>query len=96
MATFIALIDFTDQGITKIRDTTQRSATFAEEARALGAEVKETYWPMGAHDGVLIFEAPDDETASALLLQLGSRGIVRTQVLRAFDRSERDGILARL
>lgn len=96
MATFIALIDFTDQGIAKIRDTTKRSAAFAEEARSLGVEVKEAYWTMGAHDGVLIFEAPDDETASALLLRLGSRGIVRTHVLRAFDRSEMDGILARL
>ena len=68
MATYIALVDFTADGIHNIRYTTRRSEDFAEDARKLGVEVKDVYWTMGAHDGVLIFEAADDETATAAML----------------------------
>ena len=96
MATFIALIDYTDQGIGKIKDTTKRSAEFKASVEGLGARVKDIYWTMGAHDGVLVFEAPDDETASAVLLSLAQRGMVRSQVLRAFERPEMETILSKM
>lgn len=96
MATYIALVDFTTDGIHNIQDTTRRSEDFTENAKRLGVEVKDVYWTMGAHDGVLIFEAADDETATAAMLSLGARGKARTQTLRAFDRAEMDAILARL
>ncbi len=51
---------------------------------------------MGVHDGVLIFEAADDETATAALLSLAARGKARTKTLRAFDRSEMETILAKM
>jgi len=41
-------------------------------AKKMGAKVTDIYWTMGDHDGVLIFEAPDDQTASPLLLHLGA------------------------
>ncbi len=96
MATYIVLIDYTPDGINNIQYTTRRSEDFAESAKALGIEVKHTYWTMGAHDGVLIFEAPDDETASAAMLSLSSRGKARTHTLRAFDPEEMDKILAKI
>ena len=96
MATFIALVDFTTDGINNIQYTTRRSEDFAEEAKKLGVEVKDVYWTMGAHDGVLIFEAPDDETATAAMLSLGARGKARTHTLRAFNREEMDAILGRM
>jgi uncharacterized protein with GYD domain len=45
---------------------------------------------------LLIFEAPDDETAAALLLQLGTLGNVHTTTCRAFTAAEMDGILAKV
>ncbi len=96
MATYIALIDFTADGINNIQYTTQRSKDFAENAKDLGIEVKNTYWTMGAHDGVLIFEAADDETASAAMLSLSARGKARAHTLRAFDLEEMEGILAKM
>ena len=50
---------------------------------------------VGAYDGFVLFEAPDAQTASALLLRLGSRGAVRTQTLQAFDAREMEAILKR-
>ena len=96
MATYIALVDFTTDGISNIQYTTQRSQDFIDHVKKLGVEVKDTYWTMGAHDGVLIFEAADDETATAAMLSLGARGKARTHTLRAFDRAEMDAILAKM
>ncbi len=95
MATYIALIDFTGDGVEHIQYTTRRSKDFAEEVKDL-IEIQQVYWTMGAHDGVLIFSAADDETATAALLKLGQRGKARTQTLRAFDREEMDAILAKM
>jgi uncharacterized protein with GYD domain len=44
---------------------------------------------------VAVVEAPDDETATAALLQLGGVGNVRTTTLRAFGREEMDRIIAK-
>ncbi|WP_372832009.1 GYD domain-containing protein, partial [Pontibacterium sp.] len=57
-----------------IQHTTRRSREFTDHVKKLGVRVKDVYWTLGAHDGVLIFEAADDETATAALLSLGSRG----------------------
>src|SRR5262249_40887453 len=38
------------------------------------ASVTNVFWTLGAYDGLLIFEAPDDETATALMLHLGKAG----------------------
>ena len=59
----------------------------------MGAKVREVYWTLGAYDGVLIFEAADDETATALLLHLGSQGNVQTTTARAFTAAEIDKVL---
>ena len=95
MATFISLIDYTEQGLRNIKESPKRAGAFIEAARAAGASVKGLYWTIGGHDGVLILEAPDDQTAASILLTLGRAGNVRTQTLRAFDRPEMESILAR-
>ena len=95
MATFIALISETQEGESKIRESVARANRFREEASELGVDVKELYWTLGSYDGVLVFEAPDDETAAALLFKLTSKGNVRTSTLRAFDSAEMQTILKR-
>ncbi len=41
MATFIALIDYTEQGIRNFKDTTQRADAFVDAAKSVGVTVKE-------------------------------------------------------
>lgn len=88
MPTFIALLDFTDQGIRNLKDSPQRADAFREQAEKGGAEIIGQYWTIGSHDGVLIVEAPTEERVAALLLRLASEGNVRTTTLRAFDWGE--------
>ena len=95
MPRFITLIDFTTKGIGAIQDTVKRSDAFRETAAEMGAEIHEVYWTLGAHDGVLIFDAPDGPTATALVVKLGRAGNVQTKTLRAFERGEMQEIVER-
>ncbi|HEV3259994.1 MAG TPA: GYD domain-containing protein [Gemmataceae bacterium] len=96
MATFITTVHFTEQGIKAVRDTCNRAAAFKAAAEKLGVKVTGIYWTLGAFDGVIICEAPDEATATAALLHVGSQGNLRTQTARAFDAAEMQKILGRL
>jgi uncharacterized protein with GYD domain len=96
MATFIATIHFTEQGVKAARDTCSRATAFKAAARKMGVKVSGLYWTLGAFDGLVVFEAPDDETATAVMLHVGSLGNVRTCTTRAFDTGEMQKILGLL
>ena len=93
MATFITTMHFTEQGIKAVRDTCDRAEAIKATAKKVGVKVTGIYWTLGAFDGVIVCEAPDEETATAALLHLGSLGNIRTQTARAFDASEMQKIL---
>jgi uncharacterized protein with GYD domain len=95
MPTYVSLLNFTDQGIRTVKDTLQRADSAAELAQKHGGSMQ-LYWTVGPYDIVAILEAPDDESATAFLLEAGSRGNVRTTTLRAYDRDEMSSILGRL
>ncbi|MGB8119902.1 MAG: GYD domain-containing protein [Pseudolabrys sp.] len=94
MPTYISLVQFTDQGIRAAKDTTHRLADWAAKVKSRGVTIKEMYWTLGQYDQVCVFEAPDDETAAAVLLAADMLGNIRTQTLRAFTVPEMEKILA--
>jgi len=95
MATYIGLVSWTDQGIKNYKDTVDRANAGADAAAAMGGKLVDIYWTVGNYDLVAIMEFPDDETATAWLLRLGAVGNVRTSTLRAFNRDEMAGIIAK-
>src|SRR5205809_5979578 len=96
MPTYVSLIQFTDQGIRNIKDTIKRGDAAMAEAEKLGMKIIEEYWTIGAHDGVVLFDAPDDETMTAFALKVSSLGNVKTHTMRAFRKEEMEGILAKI
>jgi len=96
MATYVSLIQFTDQGIRNVKDTVKRGEAAIAEAEKMGMKIVEEFWTMGAYDVVVFFEAPDDETMSAFSLKIASLGNVKSQTLRAFRRNEMEAILAKI
>ena len=58
------------------------------DAKKMGMKIVEQDWTMEAYDGVVITEAPNDETMDEFILKLGSLGNVKAPTLRAFRRSE--------
>lgn len=96
MVTFIALSNFTDQGMRSIKDSTKRADAVKEAAKKFGATMTQIYWTAGKYDLVAFIEAPDEASAMAFALAIGMAGNVRTQTLRAFSKDEMDGILGKL
>jgi uncharacterized protein with GYD domain len=96
MATFILLVNFTEQGVRKAEDSPKRAETFKEMAKKSGLNVKDVYWTLGQYDAVTIFEAPDVMTATAAALSLSKLGNVRTQTLPAFSAAEMKTIISKM
>jgi uncharacterized protein with GYD domain len=84
MATFISLLNFTDQGIRNIKDSPDRYEAFRAMAEKLGVMVKDLYYTVGHYDIVAVMEGSDEAVTTALL-KVGSLGNVRTETLRGFS-----------
>jgi uncharacterized protein with GYD domain len=96
MPTYIALIDWTDQGIREYRDTVKRYDDARSRFESMGVRLTQVWWTIGNHDIVAVAEADDEQAAAAAFLALGSQGNVRTTTLRAFTHDEMESILARM
>ena len=96
MPAYITLINFTEQGVRNVKDTAKRAEAITKAIKKIGVSVREVYWTLGRFDGVLIFDAPDEETATAALMTIGRMGNVRSETLRAFGRDEIGGILGKV
>jgi uncharacterized protein with GYD domain len=96
MPIYVTLCHFTEKGIQHVKDTVKRSEALKKRAKKHGATVKEVIWTQGAHDGVIILEAPDDETASIFVLSADELGNVRTETMRGFTAAEMEKLLAKV
>ena len=96
MPTYIVLANMTQQGVQSAKDIPQRRAAAKDAAQALGITWRESYLTMGAHDVVLVLDAPNGETVAKFVLQIGMRGNLSTQTLRAFTDAETDALLSDL
>jgi uncharacterized protein with GYD domain len=93
MPTYVALIDWTEQGIANFKDSVDRYEAAQQEFETLGVSFRDVYWTVGDHDLVALVDGPDDETVAAALLRLGSRGNLRTKTMRAFSREEMRAVI---
>jgi uncharacterized protein with GYD domain len=96
MPAYVVLMNWTDQGVRADRDTVHRRDQADALAEKYGARIEQVYWTMGHYDIVAIIEAPDDETVTAMMLELTSAGNLRTSALRAFDHDEMQAIVQRV
>ena len=95
MATFISLVNWTDQGIRNVKDSPDRYEAFKALAEKVGGAVKGVYYTMGHYDMVVIVEG-SDEAAMTAMLKVGSLGNVRTETLRGFSLEEMRKIIGKM
>lgn len=88
MHTYIALVDYTEQGMDNITDSPDRLDDAKALAESMGGELTDWYLTFGEHDAVAIGEFPDDETYARFALAVNSLGYVQTRTLKAFTESE--------
>jgi uncharacterized protein with GYD domain len=96
MATYILLLNWTQQGIENVKESPKRLAAAKKAWGELGAKVKSFYLTAGQCDMVLVVEAPDDATVAKAVLAIASKGGVRTTTMRAFTEAEYREIIAAL
>jgi uncharacterized protein with GYD domain len=96
MPIYVSLLNWTDQGIRNVRATLQRSKGAVEFAENYGVRIKAVYWTVGSYDSVVIAEAPDDMSFSTFMFEVGSRGSVRSNTLRAYSDEEMAEMMERL
>jgi uncharacterized protein with GYD domain len=95
MATYVSLVNWTEQGIKGFRDAPARADAAAKLASKHGGSITSILWTIGPYDLVGVSEFPDDESATAFALELGSAGNIRTTTMRAFGAEEVGAIIAR-
>jgi uncharacterized protein with GYD domain len=95
MATFISLLNFTDQGIKNVKESPDRFDAFRALAEKMGVTVTSGYYTVGSYDMVVVTEGPE-EASMAVLMKVGSLGNIRSQTMRAFTPDEMKQIIAKV
>ena len=96
MPTYITLLNYTQEGVTRMKESPARLDAAKQAFKAAGGELKTFYLTLGQFDAVVIAEGPNDETAARLALMIAGQGAVRTQTFRAFTEDEYRKIVAAL
>ncbi len=96
MPTYIALLNWTQQGASRLKESPKRLDAARKAYKKVGAEIKDVYLTFGRYDLVCVIEAPDDKAYARAVLGLASQGNVTTESLRAFGEEEYRKLLGSL
>ena len=96
MTTYIALLNWTQPGVSKVASSAKRLDAGRKALKKAGVEMKDVYLTMGRYDMVCVIEAPDDETYAKAILGLASQGNVSTETLKAFTEDQYRKIIGSL
>lgn len=96
MASYLTLVNWTEQGIKNIKQGPDRLEAFKQATQAAGGRVIFFYMLMGEYDLATLIEVPDDDAATRVLLNLGALGNVRTKTMKAFTEDDFKRIIGSL
>src|SRR4028118_1112130 len=75
MPRFVVFFSYTPEAWSRMIDQPgDRTAAVRAAAEAAGGRLEALYWMLGGHDGLVVFEAPDAETAAAVSVSSFSSG----------------------
>jgi uncharacterized protein with GYD domain len=90
---YITLMKWTSQGLGGIPAWRDRVEEAERAIKQRGGKLIDAYVTLGRFDVIEIFEAPNDETAYQVLIEIAKHGQVTTETLRAFTREEAEAIV---
>jgi len=88
MPNYILLVRYTDKGIQTIKESPARLESVKDLFKSLGGQLKSFYLVTGKYDIVCIVEVPSDEVLARAVLNIASKGNVKTETIRAFNEDE--------
>jgi uncharacterized protein with GYD domain len=92
---YISLVNWTEQGVRNVKESPKRADAASALANKLGAKM-DIYYTMGEYDLVVVTQAPNDETAMQVFLELGKLGNIRTKTLKAWTTAEATKVIAKI
>jgi uncharacterized protein with GYD domain len=92
---FVALGNWTDEGIRNVKDAPGRIKDTHKAVAEAGGKMQ-FFYTLGEYDFIMIFEIPDDKAVLKILAWLVSKGNVRTKTLKAWTEDVATKILAEM
>jgi len=83
MPIYLMLTTLTDEGRKTIKDNPDRIKEVNKEVELMGVKILSQYALLGPYDFVNLVEAPSDEIAAKLAINLSARGSVQAMTLPA-------------
>ncbi len=96
MPTYIALLNYTNQGIKNMKEVPERVAAVRQALENIGGRIHAYRLTLGEYDAVVTVDTPDDEAYATFALNLAAQGNIRTTTLKAFSEEESFRILGNL
>ncbi len=96
MPGYVVLGKFTEQGVSTIKDSPQRTKQIRAMADKIGIQVVGVWMTMGQYDLVAVLDAPDDHTMAAFVLESAKLRGTRTQTMRALSEEEVAQVVGKL
>lgn len=96
MPHYVTLVRYTQQGISKIKDSPSRLDAARKAAEGAGGKIHAWYLTMGQYDAVLISEFASDELCAKFSLSAASAGNISTETLKAFPEADYRKIIGSL
>src|SRR5688500_8248406 len=88
MPTYIALLEWTPQGLHNVKQRQSRLDADRKSYQYAGVTMKDFDIVTGQYDMVAICEAPDDATLATAILAATSQGSIQSETCRAFTEDE--------
>jgi uncharacterized protein with GYD domain len=88
MATYIAFLKWTAQGIQNVKQSPTRLDAAKKGFEAAGVKWKDFYMVTGRYDMIAILEAPDETALAKAILASTSQGSITSETCRAFTEAE--------
>jgi uncharacterized protein with GYD domain len=93
---YVILLNWTDQGVKNVKDTVNRYQAAKQLVESKGGKFETILWTAGPYDLIAVTDVPDEETGTAINLQLGATGNLRTLTMRGFTEDEMKGIIEKM
>ncbi|KXB09136.1 GYD domain superfamily [candidate division MSBL1 archaeon SCGC-AAA833F18] len=88
MPTYVVLSRLTSEGRKTIKTNPDRIKEVNKELEEMGAEIVDQYAVFGRYDFVNILKVSDIQTMAKISVEMGSRGSVQLETLRALKIDE--------
>jgi uncharacterized protein with GYD domain len=89
MPTYVSLVKFTQLGLQTMKEKgVERAEMVKKNAKALGGNLVQAYYCLGAYDVVAIWEFPDDKTAMKAAVMNAAMGHIEIMTMPAIGRDE--------